>query len=115
ALTARQSAGAGAGEDLAGFVRRQSLDAYAASDRLASLNRTGDGPAYPGTGLGERLRLMARLLKAGLGARVFYTLQGSYDTHASQQFTHAQLLSEFAGAVKAFFEDLKAAKLADRV
>src|SRR5205085_6143522 len=43
------------------------------------------------------------------------TQQGGYDTHASQFFTHSQLLNEFAGAVAAFFADLSAAKLADRV
>src|SRR5205807_8692320 len=73
------------------------------------------GATYPGTGLGERLTLIARLLKSDLGARVLYTTQAGYDTHASQQFTHYQLLSEFAGAVAAFFADLTAAKLADRV
>ena len=55
------------------------------------------------------------MLKADLGTRVFYTTQGGYDTHASQQFTHAGLLSEFAGAVAAFFNDLAGAKLAERV
>jgi hypothetical protein len=35
--------------------------------------------------------------------------------HAGQRFSHAGLLSEFAGAVAAFFDDLKEAKLADRV
>ena len=54
-------------------------------------------------------------MKADLGARVFYTTQGGYDTHATQQFTHANLLGEFAGAVNAFFDDLQDAKLADRV
>jgi uncharacterized protein (DUF1501 family) len=58
---------------------------------------------------------MARLLKADLGTRVFYTLQGGFDTHASQQFTHFGLLNELAGAINAFFNDLTAAKLADRV
>src|SRR5262249_62363359 len=70
---------------------------------------------YPGTRLAERLRLAAGLLKSDLGARVFYTVQGSYDTHASQNFNHAGLLREFADAVRAFFADLDQAKLSDRV
>jgi uncharacterized protein (DUF1501 family) len=101
--------------DLIEFVRRQSLDAYAASDKLAALARGGDDASYPSSGLADRLRLTARLLKAGLGARVFYTTQGGFDTHASQQFTHSGLMNEFAGAVSAFFADLTAAKLVDRV
>jgi uncharacterized protein (DUF1501 family) len=106
--------GGGADEDLLSFVRRQAVDAEVASGKLAKLTG-GDDSRYPGTGLASRLKLVARLLKSDLGARVFYTSQGSYDTHASQQFTHANLLSEFAGAVAAFFEDMTSAKLADRV
>src|SRR5262249_52079782 len=50
-----------------------------------------------------------------LGARVFYTTQSGYDTHANQLVTHANLLSEFADAESAFFEDLTSAQLAERV
>jgi len=102
-------------DELIEFIRRQALDAYAASDTLAALSRHGDDASYPTTSLADHLRLTARLLKAGLGARVFYTSLGGFDTHASQEFTHARLMSEFAGAVAAFFADLTAAKLADRV
>jgi uncharacterized protein (DUF1501 family) len=102
-------------DGLLAFVRRQAVDAQTAAEQLAKLAGGDDGGRYPGTGLAERLKLVARLLKADLGARVFYTGQAGYDTHASQVFPHANLLGEFAGAVAAFFEDLKAAKLADRV
>src|SRR5262249_27439633 len=97
------------------FVQRQAVDAHTAADKLAKLTGASDSAQYPVTGLGERLKLTARLLKSDLGARVFYTAQGGYDTHATQQFTHGNLLNEFAGAVAAFFADLKTARLADRV
>jgi uncharacterized protein (DUF1501 family) len=114
--TVRQATGSSPSkDDLIEFVRRQSLDAYAASDKLAALARGSDDASYPSSGLAERLRLTARLLKAGLGARVFYTTQGGFDTHASQQFSHSGLMNEFASAVSAFFADLTASKLADRV
>ncbi len=65
------------GDDLAAFVRRSTLDAYASSDRLAELARDKAASArYPGTALGERLKLVARLLKGGYASRVFYTSQG---------------------------------------
>lgn len=101
--------------DLLGFVRRELVDARTAADRLGRLGGRGAGTGYPRTGLAERLGLVARLLKADLGARVFYARQPGYDTHSQQQYTHAGLLGEFAGAVAAFFADLKAANLADRV
>jgi uncharacterized protein (DUF1501 family) len=111
----RQPPGPQPQDDLLAFVRRQAVDARAAADRLARLSGGGDGGNYPGSGLAERLRLIARLMKSDLGARVFYTVQGGFDTHVSQSFAHTQLLSEFAGAVAAFFDDLRAARLSDRV
>src|SRR5262249_7363570 len=104
------------GDDLSAFVRRSVLDAYGTADRLAQVAKAkDDGARYPGSALAERLRLVARLLKVGLGTRVYYVTQGGYDTHSSQIFQHSNLLFTLPGAVKAFLDDLASAKLADRV
>jgi uncharacterized protein (DUF1501 family) len=101
---------------LSDFVNRSFLDAYTTSDRLAEVARVQDaGVSYPSSGLANHLQLIARLLKTGFAARVFYTSQGGYDTHAAQLFTHANLLRELGSAVRAFLDDLAAARLADRV
>jgi uncharacterized protein (DUF1501 family) len=113
--SAMRALGSGTQNDLLAFVRRQAVDAHETVAKLANLAGGEDSSSYPATGLAERLKLVARLLKTGMGGRVYYTVQGSYDTHAGQLFTHASLLSEFAGAVAAFFDDLGAAKLAERV
>jgi uncharacterized protein (DUF1501 family) len=107
----------GAGDDLDSYVRRSVLDAYTSSRRVAELtHRRAEGDArYPSTPLAGRLQTVARLLKAGLGARVFYTIQSGYDTHAGQSNTHYSLFFELGGALKAFLDDLASAKLADRV
>ena len=70
---------------------------------------------YPATALGQRLRLIARLLKGGFAARILYTSQSGYDTHAYQLSTHFDLIAELSGALRAFLDDLAAAKLAERV
>jgi len=102
--------------DLAAFVRRSTLDAYTTAERMAELARGRDSSArYPSTGLAERLRLAARLLKGGYAARVLYTSQSGYDTHSGQLPTHGALLSELAGALRAFLDDLAASGLAERV
>jgi uncharacterized protein (DUF1501 family) len=104
------------GDDLAAFVRRSTLDAYASSDRLAELARDRTASAsYPGTDLANRLKLVARLLKGGYASRVYYTSQGGYDTHSAQFNRHFGLLNELSGALRAFLDDLAASKLADRV
>src|SRR4029077_12598266 len=59
--------------------------------------------------------LMAGLIKGGVGTRVYYARQPGYDTHAAQLGPHGQLLRELSGALKAFLDDLAAAKLEERV
>jgi uncharacterized protein (DUF1501 family) len=105
-----------AADDLHAFLRRSMLDAYATADRLkeAAAPRTG-GPAYPDSALAARLQLIARLIKAGFGTRVFYVVQPGYDTHYSQLPMHEQLLGALSGAVRAFLDDLAASRLAERV
>ncbi len=106
----------GQADDLAVFVRRSMLDAYTTADRLAEVARAQDsGARYPGSGLATHLQLISRLLKVGFGPRVFYAVQSGYDTHSAQLQTHANLLFELSSALKAFLDDLAAAKLADRV
>jgi uncharacterized protein (DUF1501 family) len=114
AATAKQALGAETKDDLLDFVRRQAVDGYGAADKISRVTK-GSEANYPGTRLAERLRLAANLLKSDMGARVIYTLHGSYDTHAAQNFTHSNLLREFSGAVQAFFTDLQQAKLDERV
>jgi uncharacterized protein (DUF1501 family) len=104
------------GDDLGRFLERSLLDAYATSDRLDSLAKTGDGQAqYPEGTLAARLRLTARLIKGGLGTRVYYAVHGGYDTHGQQLYKHAELLGDLAASLKAFLDDLAASGLAERV
>ncbi len=103
-------------DDLGQFLRRSLLDAYTTADRLESAAGTRDGHAsYPESELARRFSLTARLIKAGLGTRVYYLEQGDYDTHGHQLARHAPLLEELSAALRAFLDDMAAARLADRV
>jgi uncharacterized protein (DUF1501 family) len=103
--------------DLAAFVRRSSLDAYALADRMTEVLKAPQsaGGVYPSSDLADHLRLIARLIKASIGTRIYYTRQSGYDTHAGQLGTHAGLLRELSDALRAFLDDLTTAKLAERV
>ncbi len=116
-LPAPPAAAASTGDDLAAFVNRTVADAYATAGELEAASARGGDPAarYPETGLAKRLELVARSIKAGSTVRVFYVIQSGYDSHAVQMPAQARLLREFAGALKAFLDDLAASKLADRV
>lgn len=104
------------GDNLTAFVQRTSVDAYTTAERLSELAGKSDPSAsYPSGELAQRLRLISRLIKSGFGTRVYYAAQSGYDTHAGQQGTHARLLRRLSDSVFAFLEDLRTAKLDDRV
>jgi uncharacterized protein (DUF1501 family) len=107
----------GQDQDLAAFARRAALDAYATADLIDDVtqNVASGNSAYPATPLAARLKSVAQLIKANFGTPVYYAIQPGYDTHAVQLPTHARLLRELSGALKAFLDDLRTARLDDRV
>ncbi len=107
-------------DDLLQFVRRSSVQTYSALDRLRQVlneDQRGDG-RLRGPG-GERLAadlgLVARLIRANFGTRVFYVRIDGFDTHADQRNAHPQLLTQIANAVSNFFQQLEQNKDAERV
>ena len=64
--------------------------------------------AYPTTDLGKQLQLVAQLIHANLGTRVFWVDQDGYDEHAAEAVAHDKLLGELDAAVSAFQGDLAA-------
>ena len=106
------------GDDpLLGFVRRSTLSAYASSKRLETVAGAakGGGSKYPNHGLARRLELVAQVIKAGFGTRIFYTSLDGFDTHANQLGSHAALLTELSDSLAAFHKDLAGSGQADRV
>src|SRR5262245_42710898 len=73
------------------FVERSTVLTYASSAKLEGvLKGAKAGAGYPDFyGLARRLRLLAQLIKAGLQTSIYYTELGGFDTHANQQFAHA--------------------------
>jgi uncharacterized protein (DUF1501 family) len=55
------------------------------------------------------------MVDGGFPVRVFYVSVGGFDTHAGQDFAHANLLRAVAAAIEAFFVDLGAHGHAERV
>jgi uncharacterized protein (DUF1501 family) len=105
------------GDDpLLGFIRRSTLTAYDSSHRLEQVTTAAPEDAkYPEYGLARRLSLIAQIIKAGFGTRIFYTSLDGFDTHANQLGTHAALLTELGDSIAAFHADLAKAGQADRV
>ncbi len=71
--------------------------------------RPREGVRYPGTPFGRSLRQLAQLIKADVGVEVAFTEIGGWDTHFAQGGARGQLatrLGEFAGGLRAFYDDL---------
>ena len=74
---------------------------------------------YPANnGLASNLALAARIVRGGLSPRIITVTLGGFDTHANQGAdtgAHANLMTQLAASVRAFFDDLKADGLDQRV
>jgi uncharacterized protein (DUF1501 family) len=102
-------------------LQRTTCAACAANHRLQSLlTGPGSGVQYPQFPLAQTLKLIAQLIRAELGIRVFFAELGGggiggFDTHAGQALNHGALLRELADSVVAFVDDLQHDQLFDSV
>ncbi|NNE70905.1 MAG: DUF1501 domain-containing protein, partial [Rhodothermales bacterium] len=97
------------GQELA-FVRNISNHSFGHAESIKDAYDTGRNTrSYPGgNSLSDSLRTVARLIRGGLGARVYHVSLGGFDTHANQLGTHATLLRRLGDATAAFMADLAA-------
>jgi len=78
---------------------------------------------YPANNsLADQLKIVARLVKGGLKTRIYMVSIGGFDTHSVQvnatdttTGTHANLMGNLSGAIKAFMDDLQFLGIQDRV
>lgn len=97
-----------------GFLR----NSRAATQVLDTVTAAGDlttPVAYPDNGFARGLKFAAQLVRQDEDVRVVALEQGSYDTHENQLAQQAQSLGELSAGVKAFFDDLEANGMANRV
>jgi uncharacterized protein (DUF1501 family) len=91
------------------FIERTALDAQMSSDEVRNIAlRVQNQATYPGSQLGNSLKLVAKLIGGGLPTRIYYVSQGGYDTHTNQVATQQRLLKDLGDSTKAFVDDLKA-------
>jgi len=61
---------------------------------------------YPEGGFAGALRSIASMILADAGPRMYFVIQGGYDTHSNQLGDHEKLLLELDGSLDAFYRDL---------
>lgn len=71
---------------------------------------------YPDSQLGRSLAFTRRLFQLGTGIRVVHVvMDGDFDTHEGHGYRHPEQMTALDEAVGAFFDDLDATGMADRV
>jgi uncharacterized protein (DUF1501 family) len=102
--------------NLLGFVSTSTQVAMQASQRISRALALPDASAdFPQTALGEKLKIVSRLIVAGLSTRVYYVSLDGFDTHANQPQAHQGLLKQWADALAAFHRRIARDGQSDRV
>jgi uncharacterized protein (DUF1501 family) len=70
---------------------------------------------YPTNPLATELQLVAQMISANLGTRIFHVTVGGFDDHVAEVMTHARLLQYFGDSVAAFYQDMTNQGKADQV
>ncbi|WGD35561.1 DUF1501 domain-containing protein [Olleya sp. YS] len=78
---------------------------YAGIIHNAYTNSTND-VTYLNNQFGRQLANVARMIKGGLGTKVYMVTLGGFDTHANQAADHDNLMMTLSNSVKQFFDDL---------
>ena len=81
-------------------------DAYTSSSNQA---------AYVQDKLSDQLAIIARMIKGGLGTKVYMVTLDGFDTHADQVGRQRELHQDLANSIKHFYEDLAAQGYDDKV
>lgn len=81
---------------------------YASVINDAYLAANNDANYDPDADLASQLAIVARLIKGGLGTKVYMVTLDGFDTHANQVDGHRTILEDVANSMKSFYDDLAA-------
>ena len=98
------------------YIGQTGLDALKGADILKTAPARYESQVeYADSPIGRNLQGIAKVLVAGLGTRVFYTMHGGYDTHANQGAFHPRLLIDLSQAISDFYDDLREHRVSENV
>ncbi len=98
------------------FMRATANTTFTYSGVINDAYLSADNSVEYGEGeLANQLSIVARLIKGGLGSKVYMVSLGSFDTHANQPDRHQELLMDLSDTIKKFYEDLTTVGMDDKV
>ncbi len=105
---------------LANFLRQSAVEAYATSEQLRALHETKKAKSDStlsrlDSPLAKQLSVIADLIQADFGSRVYYAIQSGYDTHSRQLSDHSRLLGSLSNSISGFLQEVNAGGNGERV
>ena len=96
------------GDAVMEFLGQTGTDALRGADILRTApERYESSVEYAANPLADSLKSVSQVMFADLGARIFYTQHGPFDTHSGELPAHSKLWHEVSGAIGDFYDDLK--------
>ena len=91
------------------YVRQVANSAFRYSESIQRAYNDGSNQTpYPNNYLAEQMAIVARMIKGGLGTKVYMVTIDGFDTHSNQANFHPNLLDAVGSSVAAFYADLQA-------
>jgi uncharacterized protein (DUF1501 family) len=98
------------------YLRVVANNTFRYAEVVAQAYENGDNAVeHQNFGIGDQLALVARLIRGGLGTRLYMVTHDGFDTHANQPNQHPLLMNYLAQAVDDFYADLAAGGHDNRV
>lgn len=91
------------------FVNDVTKSALQSVDRVQSVSTYAPSVAYPNTGFGSALRMVAGAITKQVGTKIFYVVTGGYDTHAAENprnGAYFNLMATLNDGIDAFYKDM---------
>jgi uncharacterized protein (DUF1501 family) len=98
-----------------GFMRTVANNTFRYAEVISQAYNGADNAVDYENGFAQQLAIVARLIKGGLGTKIYMVTLDGFDTHAGQANRHPYLLNGFSNAIKAFYDDLAAGGRAEDV
>jgi len=74
-----------------------------------------EGAGYPDNDFSTKLNVISRLIKGGIGTKIFMVTLGGFDTHSDQLNRHSLLMTKLSETISYFHKDLNASGYGDKV
>ena len=105
--------------DRLSYVRGLANSTYKYSGVVSSAYKKSSddtvGRGYATNDIGKSLGIASRLIKGGLGTKVYMITANGYDTHTHQLLGHKELMMNLSQSIAHFYDDLKRQGLQDKV